>query len=174
MLAISFLKDAPPQQAGSIAERLSTKVVSAQSTEGKGAAARLRVLVNLYNAVGDTTKPEKLAVLQAVIRFAASTRQTELLAPLFASAGSWQARWGLTDAQARSLFLLASSALEKAGDSEAAQVFLIRFLTTFEGDAGAIDDAVLQHAKQAAVGFVKAPAVSQRSALAQLSAVRCC
>lgn len=176
MLLLSFLKDASAQQAGAIAERLAGLLVSPPAAaEGgnKSAAARLRVLVHLYNALDvDANTAEKLAVLHSIIPFAAATRQTELLAPLFATGGAWKAKWGLSDAQARALFLLASSALEKSGDADAAQVFLIRYLSTFEKDTAAIDDEALRHAKDAAVGYVKAPAVSQRSALSQLSAVR--
>ena len=170
MLLSSFLRNIEPAQLGPIVERLAA--VLAQSTESKGAGARLRVLVNLYNLVSEATnKAEKLGLLKSIIRFASDTKQLELLAPVFAGAAGWKAKWGLSDVEARAIYLLISSVLEKAGDAEQAQVFLIRYLSTFEADGGAIDDEALGHAKDAAVGYVKAPAVSQRSALPQLAVV---
>lgn len=173
MLLFSFLKELPAADVAHAVGVVSAALVGGGAAPAaKGAAARMRALVNLYNTLADAThKGEKLALLRSIIRFAADTRQTELLASLFSTAGSWTSKWGLTDQQARELFLLSSSALEKAGDAEGAQGFLIRYLGTFENDAGAINDDALGHAKNAALGYVKAPALSQRSALPKLVAV---
>lgn len=172
MLLFSFLKDIEPAALGPLAERLAA-VIASSSADLKAAPARLRALANLYNSLSDAThKVEKLGLLRSVIRFASDTRQLDALAPLFAGAAGWKAKWGLAEQEARALYLLISVSLEKAGDAEQAQAFLIRYLTTFEGDVGAIDDEALARAKDAAVGYVKAPAVSQRSALPQLAVVR--
>lgn len=172
MLLFSFLKDLSMDDVKELANRVSTLLVSGIPSDLKGTSARLRALVNLYNTLNDAQyKSERLSTLRAIISFATNTKQVDLLASLFATSGSWVSKWGLTEQQARELFLLSSSALEKASDAEGAQGFLIRYLSTFENDAAAIDDEVLQHARDAALGYVKAPALSQRSALAQLAAV---
>eukprot|EP00158_Paraphelidium_tribonemae_P000103 Partr_v1_DN16839_c0_g1_i1_m28286 putative Component of the eukaryotic translation initiation factor 3 (eIF-3) complex, which is involved in protein synthesis and, together with other initiation factors, stimulates binding of mRNA and methionyl-tRNAi to the 40S ribosome (By similarity) len=172
VLLFSFLKDIEPAALGPLAERLAA-VIASSSADLKAAPARLRALANLYNSLSDAThKAEKLGLLRSVIRFASDTRQLEALAPLFAGAAGWKAKWGLTEQEARALYLLISVSLEKAGDAEQAQAFLIRYLATYEGDVGAIDDEALARAKDAAVGYVKAPAVSQRSALPQLAVVK--
>jgi hypothetical protein len=171
-LFFSFLRSVPAPRYGQLVEKLSRAVTSGGS-DGKGAAARLRVLANLYNAVDEgVARQEKLALFGALVDFAAETKQLEALYPYFATAASWQAKWGVSDAEARRLYLAVSRVLEKAGESEQAQAFRIRYLSTFEGPRAAdIDDEALAAARQAAVGFVKAPAVSQRSALPQLAAV---
>lgn len=57
------------------------------------------------------------------------------------------------------------------------QAFLIRYLATFEAEAaaGSLSTAALEeakgHAKDAALGYIRAPALSQRSALAHLAVV---
>ena len=172
---LSFLKDFPAEQLGGAVERLAAVVTSAATAgEPKANAARLRVLGNLYNLLSDASnKAEKLVLLSSIIRFASETSQIELLTPVFAGAAGWKAKWGLTDAQARGLYLQIANALGRAGGAytEQAQAFLIRYLTTFENDVSAIDDEALSHAKDAAVRYVNAPAVSQRSALPQLAVV---
>jgi hypothetical protein len=81
----------------------------------------------------------------------------------------------LTSSPAQDLFLLLARAYGDAGDSAAAQAFLIRYLATFEGAAAtpAALAAAAPHARAAALGYIRAPALSQRSSLAHLAAVRC-
>ena len=172
-LLFSFLKAVPPARFGQTIDKISTVLTSGPTELGKGAPVRLRTLANLYNVISESTgKAEKVAVFSKLIKFASDTRQLDLLYPYFAHAATWQSKWGISDEQTRRLLLTVSTALEKAGDAEQAQAFLIRYLSTFEGSAAsAIDDEALSHAKDAAIGYVKAPAVSQRSALPQFAAV---
>lgn len=174
VLLFSFLREAPSAAWGALAKQMAG-IICARSEEPKGAPARLRVLASLYNSLSDGEhRREKLALLRSVISFASASRQLELLAPVLASAGSWRSKWRLSDGEARGLYLLLSQVLDRAGDAEQAQVFLIRYLATYESAAAgaAIPDEALELAKAAAIGYVKAPAVSQRSALPQLAAVR--
>jgi hypothetical protein len=171
VLTLSFLKEVPVAAQGALAERLAAVVGGC--TDTKGAGARLRVLANLFNSLDSAEQAgAKLSVFKRVLQAAADTRQLDALAPYLSQAGSWQAKWGLAPAAARPLFLLVSQLLSKAGDSEGGQAFLIRYLATFEADTAAIDDEALAHARDAAVGFVKSPAASQRSALPRLAVVR--
>jgi len=127
--------------------------------------------VNLYNTV--SSKALKLDVFSRIVAFAADTRQVDALAPYLASAATWQARWGLTPAEAGALFLLVARALERTGHADGAQTFLIRHLATFEGvEPAAARAGARAAAKAAAINFVRAPAVSQRSNLASMAAVR--
>ncbi|RYE82727.1 MAG: hypothetical protein EOO65_05070 [Methanosarcinales archaeon] len=57
--------------------------------------------------------------------------------------------------------------------SENAQTFLIRYLTTFENEGPELLEESKEVALEAALGFVKAPAISQRSSLPHLAAVCC-
>lgn len=161
----------PAERYAAVAARLRASL-SAGDVAAR-AAVRLRLFATLFNAIDEgVAKAEKLATFSSLVALASESKQLELLSPYFATAAGWQAKWGISDAETRALYLAVSRALDKAGDSEAAQAFLIRYLTTFEG-AGAADigDEAKARARDAAVGFVKAPAVSQRSALPQLAAV---
>lgn len=141
-------------------------------------------LVHLYNSLEDSSfslRAQKLSLIATVISYASNTKQLDQLAPYLASAASWQKEWQLSNAEARGLFLLLSRAYGKAGDGSSAQAFLIRYLQTFEpsvaadGSSAAASPASLEeakeHAKEAAIGYIRAPALSQRSALAHLAAV---
>lgn len=60
-----------------------------------------------------------------------------------------------------------------ASCSDQSQAFLIRYLTTFErGSVADVDADARERAKEAAIGYVKAPLLSTRSNLPQLKAVR--
>jgi hypothetical protein len=127
----------------------------------------------VYNAVDEAQhKESKLEVLKQLIRFAAETRLAELIQPFLAGAAGWPAKWALSAEQAGSLFLLIAQCMERYGNAEEAQVFLIRYLTTLEGASAAMLAEARHWAKAAALNFVKAPAVSQKSNLARLAAVR--
>lgn len=126
-------------------------------------------MVHMYNNVEG--RDAKLALLTAIISYAASTKQLELLAPYLAGAASWQREWELSDGEARALFLLLSQVYSKAGSAQEAQAFLIRYLATFEHAAPAALEEAKEHARDAALGYIRAPALSQRSALAHLAAV---
>lgn len=129
-------------------------------------------LVNLYNSVSG--KAQKLSVFSKLIQYAGETKHMDALAPYLASAQSWKSKWGLTTREAGDLFLTISTCLEKVGNLEEAQVFLIRYLATFEGEPVEIRKEALPSAKKAALNFIKAPAVSQRSNLAALAVVSTC
>lgn len=137
---------------------------------------RLKALTHVFNAVDE--RGSKLALLAAAISYASTSKQLDQLAPFLAGAATWQRDWQLTDVEARTLWLLLSDAYGKAGDGHAAQAFLIRYLSTFEAEAaaGSLSAAALEeakaHAKEAALGYIRAPALSQRSALAHLAVVR--
>ena len=73
------------------------------------------MLTNLYNVLD---LPQlKLSVLMIIIRAAADAKQLDLLGPFLAGAGSWQAQWGLTDLDARKLYLLISQVLDGIGET---------------------------------------------------------
>ena len=134
---------------------------------------RLRIAAHVYNAVGEAQHKEaKLEVLKKLISFASEVRLMEPLQTFLAGAAGWPAKWGLSAAQAGSLFLLISQCMERYGAAEEAQSFLIRYLATLEGASAAALAAARPWAKTAALNFVKAPAVSQKSNLARLAAVR--
>ena len=170
-IIFSFLGNVQPERYARVVVRIRDAIQSAG--DGGRAPVRLRLLVTLFNVVDErVAKAEKVALFSHLVSFASDSKQLELLSPYFASAGTWQSKWGISDTEARGLYLAVSRALDKAGDVDGAQVFLIRYLTTFEGAAAAdIDDDAKARARDAAVGFIKAPAVSQRSSLPQLAAV---
>ena len=113
-----------------------------------------------------------MLALKNLIRFAADARLLEFLQSFIASAPSWATKWSLTVEQAGSLYLLIANCMEKCGSPEDSQGFLIRYLTTLETASEEKLLAARPWAKQAALNFIKAPAVSQRSNLSRLSAVR--
>lgn len=127
----------------------------------------------MYNSVSDAQRKEsKLWVLKQLIRFASEARLMEPIQPFLAGAAGWPTKWALTAEQAGSLFLLIAQSMERYGAAEEAQTFLIRYLATLEGAGAEALAAARPWAKTAALNFVKAPAVSQKSNLARLAAVR--
>ena len=128
----------------------------------------------VYNSLSsDTHKSAKLGVLRSLFTFAAEGRMMELIQPFLASAASWPSKWSLTPEQAGSLYLTVAQCMERCGAAEETQAFLIRYLATLETASEAAIAAALPHAVQAALNFVKAPAISQKSNLSRLAAVSC-
>jgi hypothetical protein len=134
---------------------------------------RLRIVTNVYNTVREASHKEaKLQVLKRLIKFASEHRLIETLQSFLAGAAGWPAKWALSAEQAGSLFLMIAQCMDRNGIPEEAQTFLIRYLGTLEGASAEALVAARPWAKTAALNFVKAPAVSQKSNLARLAAVR--
>lgn len=168
-LMLSLLSSVPPGEQDGVIDRI---VAAVTSTSDK-ALLRLRIVTDVYNFVDEVQhKDSKLGVLKALIRYAADHRQLELLQPYLAGAATWPAKWQLSPEQAGALYLLIAQSLEKTGAAEDAQAFLIRYLTTLETASEAAQAGARAWAKTAALNFVMAPAVSQKSNLARLAAVR--
>ena len=128
----------------------------------------------VYNSLSsDANKSAKLGVLRSLFTFAAEGRMMELIQPFLASAASWPSKWSLTPEQAGSLYLTVAQCMERCGAAEETQAFLIRYLATLETASEAAIAAALPYAVQAALNFVKAPAISQKSNLSRLAAVSC-
>lgn len=153
----SFFKNvSSSSQLGQLAEGIASAVASssgaessaspaaragAASASASASALRLRILALVYNAVD--ARETKLSLLAAVVAYAAASRQLEQLAPFLSSiaAPSWQADWGLADAEARRVFLLLSQVYSAAGDAQQGQAYLIRYLATFEAaSASALEE----------------------------------
>lgn len=111
-LLFSFLKLVPDGAAGFV-DRICAAVAGIGA--GKSALVKLRVLTKLYNML--ETPALKLSVLMIIIRAAADAKQLDLLGPFLAGAGSWQAQWGMSNADARRLYLLVSQVLGDVGEA---------------------------------------------------------
>lgn len=110
-------------------------------------------------------------MLGKLVQYASDTKHLDALMPFFATASTWKTTWGLSSQQAAGLFLLISESLEAAGLLEDAQVFLLRHLQAFETESADVRKTALPAAKKAALNFIRAPAVSQRSNLPSLAVV---
>lgn len=111
-LLFSFVKLVPEGEAAGIVDRICAAVAGIGA--GKSALVKLRVLTNLYNVLEE--KSLKLSVLMIVIRTAADAKQLDVLGPFLAGAGTWQSRWGMSDVDARRLYLLVSQVLGAVGE----------------------------------------------------------
>lgn len=131
---------------------------------------RLTVLANLYNLMQKTDL--KLFLLLQVIQYASGTGQLDPLVETFTEAEEWCKKWGLSTTQQRDLFLTIAQSLDTAGYADEAQDFLIRFLSTFQGESPEVLRTVRDQARAAAVGYIKAPVVSQYSNLPALDAAQ--
>lgn len=98
------------EEAAGLIERICASITEI----GKSAIVKIRVLTNLYNILDVPTL--KLSVLMVIIRAAANAKQLELLGPFLAGVGSWQTQWGVSDAEARKLYLLVSQVLGDVGE----------------------------------------------------------
>ena len=156
---------------GALAAEVARRVSAAVAGGTSRAALRLRALAHVYNAVEE--RGARLALLRAIIAFAAATKQMDQMAPYLSvvSGASWQRDWGLSDAEARALFLQLAQVHGAAGEATVSQAFLIRYLATFEAAGAEALAEAKEHARDAALGYIRAPALSQRSSLAHLAAV---
>jgi hypothetical protein len=128
-------------------------------------------IVNVYNFVADVGL--KFQLFTSILRFADESKQFEPLVPYFSAAIAALKQSGVSDAEVRPVFHELSRSLFKIGEAEQAQAFLIRYLATFESETNpAVVAESREAAREAALGYIRAPAVSQRSALLHLKAVR--
>jgi len=110
-----------------------------------------RSCVDLFNAVPAAASADKEAVFVKTVQFAYDTGQVEAVLPFFPQAAAWHAGGIVTDASARALYLLFSRCCAKVGDGDAAQAYLIRYLTTFEGATPAQLEEVSERVSPAAL-----------------------
>ena len=128
-------------------------------------------LADLYNVLADGSQ-DKFEAFLAVINFAASTQQVDVLLPFLGNADAYAAKHSLTPAQLRELLQTIAAALDGAGHVDVAQQYRIQFLGTFQGEPADVLAQAKDAAVTAALGYFKAPVVSQKSNLPTLDAVR--
>jgi len=167
VLAFSFLDQIkePTQVSATV------KLLKDSITGGSGKAAlRLNILADLYNVLADGSQ-DKFEAFLAVINFAASTQQVDVLLPFLGNADAYAAKHSLTPAQLRELLQTIAAALDGAGHVDVAQQYRIQFLGTFQGEPADVLAQAKDAAVTAALGYFKAPVVSQKSNLPTLDAV---
>lgn len=172
-ILLSSLRDASGMDAAAVNAVVSKMASGLASVTDARAPLRLRLLSIVYNVAPH--KAAKLETFSRIIGYAGATGQLQQLGGVFTGAANWTTKWGLTDAEARPLFLQSYKALSAAGNAEDAQAFLIRYLMTFEKEEHASPaelEASKEHAVAAALGFIRAPAVSQRSNLSHLRVIQ--
>ena len=125
----------------------------------------------VYNSLSDANQVSKLGLLKRLIRFSGDANLLELIKPFLANSATWPTKWGITQEQAGALYLQVAQCLEKGGQGDESQVFLIRYLATLETASEATIAAAIPHAVQAALSFVKAAAITQKSHFSRLRAV---
>jgi len=111
------------------ASSLESKLVGALSTaQGGSPESKLRMIVNLYNLRPNTSS---YPILVSAIKYASETNQMPLLSPSLSSLPSLISSLPVSDAEARSLYLLVSKAHDKAGDKSAGREAMVKYLLTF-------------------------------------------
>ena len=108
------MKLVPTEEIAGIVDRVCVAVAGI-GLPFKGVLVKLRILTNLYNILDAPAL--KLSVLMIIIRSAADAKQLDLLAPFLAGASSWQSQWGMSDSEARKLYLLVSQVLGNIGEA---------------------------------------------------------
>lgn len=127
----------------------------------------------MFNILGDVQ--QKVTLFSQLLAYAAESKQLDVLTPYFPSVASWYSGKLITAQEVRQLYLAISRALTRAGDVESGQAYLIRYLASYEGaeeSASPIPEEAKEAATEAALGYIRAPAISQRSALPHLRVVR--
>ena len=131
---------------------------------------RPRSLADLYNILPNGST-EKFDTLLAVIALASASQQVDVITPFLGDIPAYAAKHALSKTQTRTLLHVVADALDGAGQGDAAQQYRIQYLGTFQGEAPEVLAEAQEEAVAAALGYFKAPVVSQKSNLPTLDAV---
>ncbi|KAJ3145771.1 hypothetical protein HDU86_000638 [Geranomyces michiganensis] len=167
-LLIALINDAKPDEVPALVTTIVQPIVKSSAER---AHSKLRILSNLYNSF-DATNPVRYDIFVAIVTYAAQADEVEIVVPQLAAIDSWIAEWGVTADKSRALYLLIS---EKLGETEnfkrEAYEFLLKYLSTFDGDAKAAA-AAKDHALRAIMSAISIPTVLAFDELHKLAAVQ--
>eukprot|EP01138_Halocafeteria_seosinensis_P014838 gb/GECG01015148.1/.p1 GENE.gb/GECG01015148.1/~~gb/GECG01015148.1/.p1 ORF type:complete len:338 (+),score=46.89 gb/GECG01015148.1/:1-1014(+) len=171
ILLFSFFNTVP---AGS-EESIYNQLIRLLTGNSEQPSLRLKLLSELYNVLDAETKSTpKLKVLKHLIEFAAKNNLIDTLLPYLSDCETWIENLNLHKQQQRELFAFISNTLDDCNRNDEAQAYLIRYLSTFE-DPRLDENELLegrQLARKAAIGYIKAPVISQKSNLPLMRAVQ--
>ncbi|KAJ3015817.1 hypothetical protein HKX48_004374 [Thoreauomyces humboldtii] len=165
-LLIALMKDASPDVIPKLVKSIIQPFVNGSTDK---AHQKLKVLSNLYNSL-ESNSAVRYDIFGAIINVAGTSGELEIITPQLASVDSLLAEWGVGVSEKRVLYLTLSKTLEADFKLESYE-FLLKYLSTFDGDAKAAAGA-----KNQAVAAIKAavaiPAVLDFEELFKLAAVQ--
>lgn len=139
------------------------QIIQAITSDEEHPKLRLKGLVTLFNLT--SLNQSKFDILTAIFRYAMSTDLSSLVYNFHSNVESWALSWELSLQERRTLFRLVSDLLTAHGKSSLSLRHLIRYFSTFSGEAFPADVEAI--ALAAVIDAVKSPlaAFSDRSLL---------
>jgi translation initiation factor 3 subunit M len=166
-LCFTLLACIEPEQVGDMISRLARSL----SQDATHAQIRLRLLGILFNLL-ETLSPLRAPILLQMLRLATSSNQSSVLVGEFSRIEQWMDQWDITVEERAEMLLLMSKAYSQTNQTFQGQVYLLKYLKTFEGaDSARLADSA-EYAYSAALFAIAEANVHQVDPLLELSAVK--
>ncbi|KAH9296227.1 hypothetical protein KI387_039815 [Taxus chinensis] len=146
-----------PDEALAMAEQIASKVTQQPNDKP---ALRLKILFNLYNMLDNPYS--KFLVYKRALKLAANGRVADLIIPSFKKMDTFLKEWNIAKSDQRELFLTISNILkDNKGSAKDSYSFLIKCLSTFDGEDAYTLSEAKEESVRAIIEFVKAPDMFQ-------------
>ncbi|KDN35979.1 hypothetical protein K437DRAFT_260261 [Tilletiaria anomala UBC 951] len=174
-LLVSLIVDAFEGEEGKESELLS-KIISVLSKTGSAEknAVKYRVLSNIFNFLPPTS-PLRYTTFNALLTFAASNDELELVSPSLLLLPQWLAQWQISEAQKEQCLASVSKVLnENGGDGEdqkkayGFQLLYLRFLSSQQTSV----EKAKEVAEKVIADAIRLPSIFDFEELAQIPAVQ--
>eukprot|EP00727_Mastigamoeba_balamuthi_P011726 m51a1_g7176 putative proteasome component region pci domain-containing protein (419) ;mRNA; r:72755-74310 len=132
---------------------------------------RLQILSRMFNS-NPPQSPARLALLQAMLKFACDAGIPSVVTPSFSQLDTWLGEWNASAKQRRELYETAADVLKAAGRSEELYLILLKYLATYESAADEELATAALFASRAVALAIGLPEVFQMGELLALKAVQ--
>lgn len=127
---------------------------------------------NLFN-IFDEKSPRRFEILVKIIKYAGASQNAHILVPHLGKTDGWISAWNLNGAQQRELYSAIYSMLSREGseETELQLEFLIKLLTTFNGDSNEAKGSVKNEAATLIVKIAQSDSIYEFDDYLSLEAV---
>jgi translation initiation factor 3 subunit M len=126
------------------------------STDESKRRLSLQIFVSLFNML--VSSLSKYEVLKAILKNAIEWDMAAYVSHFHDGIDSWIVRWKLSVTDTRNLYIVIAQVLEKAGQMGTSFGYLVKYLSTFSGEA--LSDDAQKVGVKAVVAAIKAPVAS--------------
>ncbi|KAI1321041.1 hypothetical protein EDD11_008622 [Mortierella claussenii] len=131
---------------------------------------KFKVLSNIFNTLA-ANSALRLNAFTSIVDLAVASDDMDLVLPQLQYVSSWINEWGVDIEAERALLLTLSDRLKESGNPYQSLEFLLKYLTSFNGDNAQLD-AQKAHATRAIVDSISLPEVLNFENLLKIDAVQ--
>ncbi|KAF9430182.1 hypothetical protein BGZ76_000940 [Entomortierella beljakovae] len=149
---------------------LETVIKSLITEPTQKTALKFKVLSNVFNIL-PANSPLRLSVFSAIVDLAVASDDMDLVLPQLQYVPAWISEWNVEINAERTLLLTLADRLKETGYTSQSLEFLLKYLTSFNGNASELDSQK-SHAKRAIAESIALPDVLNFENLLKVDAIQ--